>query len=66
LISFKRIAMEYHDQIVPGTLELLRRVLRPTHEITVRPSRMEECGILLAGRRLAVAESSTKFDTLQL
>ena len=24
---FKRIAMEYHDQIVPGTLELLRRVL---------------------------------------
>jgi FkbM family methyltransferase len=48
---FKRIAMEYHDQIVPGTLELLRGVLEPTHEITVRPSRMEGCGILLARRR---------------
>jgi len=48
---FKRIAMEYHDQIVPGTLELLRRVLGRTHEITVRPSKMEGCGILLARRR---------------
>jgi len=48
---FKRIAMEYHDQIVPGTLELLRRVLDPTHDIIVRPSTMEGCGILLARRR---------------
>jgi FkbM family methyltransferase len=48
---FRRIAMEYHDQIVPGTLDLLRRVLSPTHEITVRPSKMEGCGILLARRR---------------
>jgi len=48
---FKRIAMEYHDQIVPGTLDLLRRVLTPTHLITVRPSTMEGCGILLACRR---------------
>jgi methyltransferase FkbM-like protein len=48
---FKRLAMEYHDQIVPGTLDLLRRVLSPTHEITVRPSKMEGCGILLARRR---------------
>jgi FkbM family methyltransferase len=51
LRRFKRIAMEYHDQIVPGTLELLRRVLSPTHEIVVRPSKMEGCGILLARRR---------------
>lgn len=50
LRRFKRIAMEYHDQIVPGTLELLRRVLSPTHEITVRPSKTEGCGILLARR----------------
>ncbi len=35
---FKRIAMEYHDQIVPGTLELLRSVLSSSHEITIRPS----------------------------
>jgi hypothetical protein len=48
---FKHIAMEYHDQIVPGTLALLRRVLTPSHEITVRPSKMEGCGILLARRR---------------
>ena len=41
LRRFKRIAMEYHDQIVPGTLALLHRVLTPTHEITVRPSKME-------------------------
>ncbi|MFY9646608.1 MAG: FkbM family methyltransferase [Terriglobales bacterium] len=51
LVHFKRIAMEYHDQIVPGTLDLLRRVLKPTHEINVRPSKMEGCGILLARRR---------------
>jgi FkbM family methyltransferase len=48
---FKRIAMEYHDQIVPGTLELLQRVLSPTHNIVVHPSTMEGCGILLARRR---------------
>ncbi len=51
LRRFKRIAMEYHDQIVPGTLELVCRVLESTHEITVRPSTMEGCGILLARRR---------------
>jgi len=48
---FKRIAMEYHDQIVPRTLELLQRVLSPTHKTVVHPSTMEGCGILLARRR---------------
>jgi FkbM family methyltransferase len=48
---FKRIAMEYHDQIVAGTLELVQRVLSPTHEIVIHPSTMEGCGILLARRR---------------
>lgn len=51
LRGFKRIAMEYHDQIAPGTLALLRDVLSSSHEITVRPSKMEGCGILLARRR---------------
>jgi len=51
LARFKRIAMEYHDQIVPGTLHLLLGVLSPTHEISVRPSKMQGCGILLAKRR---------------
>ena len=48
---FKRIAMEYHDHLVPGTLELLRSKLSPSHEITLRPSQMQGCGILLARRR---------------
>ena len=48
---FKRIAMEYHDQIVPGTLDLVQRVLSSSHEITVRPSHLEGCGILQARRR---------------
>jgi FkbM family methyltransferase len=51
LRGFKRIAMEYHDPIAPGTLALLRDVLSSSHEITVRPSKMEGCGILLARRR---------------
>ncbi|MGA8428592.1 MAG: FkbM family methyltransferase [Candidatus Sulfotelmatobacter sp.] len=48
---FKRIALEYHDQIVPGTLNLLKQVLDATHQIVVRPSTMEGNGILLARRR---------------
>ncbi len=48
---FKRIAMEYHDQIVPGTRELLCRVLQPTHNVSIHPSTMEGCGILRARRR---------------
>lgn len=51
LRRFKRIAMEYHDHLVPGTLELLRHKLSPSHEIMIRPSQMEGCGILLARRR---------------
>ena len=50
LARFKRIALEYHDHIVPGSLDLVRRVLIPTHEITIRPSKMQGCGILLARR----------------
>jgi len=47
-----RIAMEYHDCIVPGTLDLLRTLLAPSHEIMVRPSKTEGSGILFARRRL--------------
>ncbi len=66
LARFKRIAMEYHDQIAPGTLELMRRVLAPTHAVTVRPSTMDGCGILLAQRRLTAIENSMELNTLQL
>jgi FkbM family methyltransferase len=48
---FKRIALEYHDQIVPRTLELLQRVLDSTHKIVVHPSTLEGNGILLARSR---------------
>jgi FkbM family methyltransferase len=48
---FKKIAMEYHDQIVPGTLDLLLSVLAPTHAVSVHPSSMKGCGILRAQRR---------------
>jgi len=58
LRRFKRIAMEYHDQIVPGTLDLLRSVLAPTHEISIRPSSMKGCGILLARRRDSLEKNS--------
>ncbi len=51
IARFQRIAMEYHDQLAPGTLTLLREKLTPSHELTVRPSHMEGCGILLARRR---------------
>jgi FkbM family methyltransferase len=51
LARCKRIAMEYHDHMVPDTLELLRNKLAPTHEIQLRPSQMQGCGILLARRR---------------
>ena len=51
LLRIQRIAMEYHDSIVPGTLGLLRQALAPSHEITVRPSQQGGCGILLGRRR---------------
>jgi FkbM family methyltransferase len=48
---FKRIAIEYHDQIVPGTLAVLQSVLDSTHNIVVHPSTLEGNGILLARSR---------------
>lgn len=51
LRRIKRIAMEYHDCLVPGTLELLRTALAPTHEIMISLSPLEGCGILRARRR---------------
>ena len=34
----RRYAIEYHDNIRPGTSELLRQRLGETHELVVRPS----------------------------
>jgi FkbM family methyltransferase len=51
LRRIKRIAMEYHDNIRPGTLEILKSSLTATHEVTVHPSKLDGCGILKASRR---------------
>jgi len=63
---FKHIALEYHDQLVPGTLELLLQVLDRTHQIALRPSKLEGCGILLAARRPAATEKSAETGSLDL
>jgi FkbM family methyltransferase len=46
-----RIAMEYHDNLRPGTLDFLRQKFSPTHELTIKPSPSNDCGILLARLR---------------
>jgi FkbM family methyltransferase len=38
LARVERYAIEYHDNLRPGTLELLRSRLEPTHAVTVRPA----------------------------
>jgi hypothetical protein len=43
-----RLAIEYHDHLQPGTLDLLRRRLAATHRLTMKPSSLPGCGILLA------------------
>ena len=47
----KRIAMEYHDNLVPGTLAMLRQCLAPTHAITVLPDPGQLHGRLFAVRK---------------
>jgi FkbM family methyltransferase len=45
-----RIAIEYHDNIRPGTLSLLESRLSSTHRCTSDASPVTGCGILLASR----------------
>lgn len=51
LARFQRIALEYHDNLRPGTLRVLVERLHPTHEIVVRPEPGQEHGLLLARLR---------------
>jgi FkbM family methyltransferase len=51
LKCFDRVALEYHDNLRPGTLELLGRKLSPTHDLEVQPTLDRGYGILLAKRR---------------
>lgn len=53
LNCFERIAMEYHDNLRPGTLELLTKKLAPTHETRIEPTMDREYGVLFAKRRIS-------------
>lgn len=51
LSRFERIAMEYHDNLRPGTLDLICDKLDPTHELRIEPTFDRGYGILLATLR---------------
>ena len=51
LCRIQRIAMEYHDHLVPGTLPMLLRRLSPTHELTILPDSCVVHGHLFAVRK---------------
>lgn len=51
LARFQRIALEYHDNLRPGTLDLLRETLAATHEVIVRPEPGQQHGLLFARLR---------------
>jgi FkbM family methyltransferase len=48
LSRFARIALEYHDNLQPGTLDVLRRRLTATHEFEISRSTVKGCGIIRA------------------
>lgn len=47
LSRFDRVALEYHDNLRPGTLDLLKDRLGSTHRLESFPSECPGCGILL-------------------
>jgi len=49
----QRYAIEYHDNLQPGTLDLLLRRLSPTHTLDVRPAGDGGYGMLYATIRIA-------------
>ncbi len=48
IASIKKISMEYHDNLKPGTLELLENKLRATHNLEVFPDGATGHGMLFA------------------
>jgi len=48
LSRFERIAVEYHDNLRPNTLRLLKDRLNSTHTVDVRPSTLPGCGVIRA------------------
>lgn len=51
LRRFERIAVEYHDNLRPGTLQLLKDRLVGTHSVDLRPSPVPGCGVIRAALR---------------
>lgn len=51
LERFDRIAIEYHDNLRPGTLALLKDRLAATHVVESFGSSVDGCGIVRAARR---------------
>jgi FkbM family methyltransferase len=48
LTRFERMAIEYHDNLRPNTLQLLKHRLRNTHTVDVLPSTVPGCGVIRA------------------
>lgn len=57
LRHFRRISLEYHDNLRPGTLAFLRDSLSPTHDIVSVDGSAEGYGILRARLRQALETS---------
>ena len=51
LARIVRIALEYHDHLRPGTLDLLRERLAGSHRLTIVPTEDRGYGVLFAVRR---------------
>jgi hypothetical protein len=43
-----RIIVEYHDNLVSGSLAAVRKALGPTHEVYIEPSSVSGCGLIRA------------------
>lgn len=59
IMRIERLAMEYHDNLAPGTLSLLREKLSSSHQVTVLPDRGQLHGRLFAVRKDLVRTTSS-------
>jgi FkbM family methyltransferase len=51
LRRIERIGLEYHDNLRPNTLQLLREKMNPTHELIVHPTENRGYGVLIGRLR---------------
>ena len=50
-LAFKRIVIEYHENIHSGILTIINDRLRDSHVLDLRPSTLPGCGLIIASRR---------------